>query len=674
MRRRYLLLALVLAGLALGSGGRLGADDLNMEFPVANLIKGAKEIHLVRLGKAADGKMSVQIVRTLKGKAPAGGFTIDLTKAPTKEYTETLGISARMMKEYIKEFKRIVASAGDEPALLLIAKAPEKGEWHRGLSLNWNAFGLPRVLLHFSGRWFSLRQGKNGILEFLAFNENMAGTWEGGTDMLIRAVEYVLKVPDAVIPSETNAEWIKQEKIGAVKGKGCDLQAVDLTRDGKMFLFVASKAGDRLYAFDPKAKKYVDVTAARKLGSKSVRAAWGDFDADGRLDLASWGDGKGMYLWLQAKNGTFAKSDLKADWPSYQGMEGVTTLDVGSRSGAGLVVSTLDAPTLLVPQENGVFLPRRLTPPKERKDLGKPGPCLVADFDGDAIPDVIQPFEKAGIFYRGKGAGAFEAGKFCAVALGKGSAGASIGDFDQDGKLDVLTANRDGDFHLWNNRGGGKFVDTFWDTGEPTYIAPRQRASFAVRTGDVNSDGREDFLVLYASTEEEDVRRHPYVFFNRGFRCFRHAHMLDIFEHEEDEGYEKLAPEARKGVRAGLLADLDGDGRQEMALVLAGGGLWVLKSAAADPLANELFGEEPIFALTVALPPGIAGPVTVTARSLEEKRSFGARVATAARPAFFGVSDEGAVEITWQLPGGEPQRKELDLGRKPVRFVLPAKK
>ena len=149
--------------------------------------------------------------------------------------------------------------------------------------------------------------------------------------------------------------------------------------------------------------------------------------------------------------------------------------------------------------------------------------------------------------------------------------------------------------------------------------------------------------------------------------------MLDIDEHKEDPGFEVLAPEAQKGGQLGLLADLDADGAQEMALVLAGGGLWVLRRAAVDPMTSNAINE-PALAVSVALPPGAAGPVTVTARSNQEERFLGARNVTRARGAFVGLREEGAVTLEWRWPGGAAQKKKLLVLDGRVRFVLPPPK
>ena len=72
------------------------------------------------------------------------------------------------------------------------------------------------------------------------------------------------------------------------------------------------------------------------------------------------------------------------------------------------------------------------------KKLGKAAPCLVADFDGDGVADVLAPFAAGSVLFRGLTPGKFASGVACAVKLGTGQSGACVGDFDGDGRFDVL--------------------------------------------------------------------------------------------------------------------------------------------------------------------------------------------------------------------------------------------
>ena len=62
--------------------------------------------------------------------------------------------------------------------------------------------------------------------------------------------------------------------------------------------------GDHLLVCDAKSRKFTDITAFRRLQSKSQAFAWGDFHGNGRLDLISF-DGKTLSLHAQQADGTF---------------------------------------------------------------------------------------------------------------------------------------------------------------------------------------------------------------------------------------------------------------------------------------------------------------------------------------------------------------------------------
>jgi hypothetical protein len=145
----------------------------------------------------------------------------------------------------------------------------------------------------------------------------------------------------------------------------------------------------------------------------------------------------------------------------------------------------------------------------------------------------------------------------------------------------------------------------------------------------------------------------PQLFFSRGFRCFGYAITLD-----------PIVPNAEKGQQAGLVADLDGDGVQDCALVLLDGELSVAFGA---------FEQETRFSVVAELPLGgpCVGPVTVT--GWQDKRCLGAwNVAAGSSKAFFGLTAAGPCLMRWSLPGGEPQRKEVIAERegKSVSFAI----
>jgi len=608
---------------------------INPNFTPVHLVSQSDLILVLRIGPlGAKGEIPVQIAECLKGKAPE--------KPPTLDLSKTAGPQA-------EAFQRLVGKAAPQLALLFCGKfSEETPEAGGGEEAARGAVGL----LHTQGAWFRLVGTEPGTWLLDVLDEHLQSSWAGGTDMLARATKYVLADPAASVPARTGASWADVKEVARLDGKVHGAMAVDLAGDGRLALHILCETGDRLLQWDKEKRAIVDIAVgagprARPLGARSHAAAWGDLNGDGRLDLASW-DGRALSLWLQTEGGAFEAKGSGAEL-QFSDCVGFTTLALGDKGRVGLVVSLPSYPLLLAPGEGGALKTGYLVPPVAGKfigsGLGAPRPCLIADFDGDAVPDVLQPFAKGAVFYKGKGLGVVDGGtRIEGIGTGEGEAGAFIGDFDADGLLDVFVAADERCF-IWHNRGEAKFEETLGYAGEIAYIS--KPCGIGGMTGDVNNDGRQDVLILYSN-------RSPHIFFNRGFRSFGHSHMLDIDEN-------RLLEAAGGGQQAGLLADLDGDGGQDMALVLANGEVWVLFRDTQDM---------PALCLRAALPVGgFAGPLTVTGWS--EKRCLGAwNVVAGTSEAFFGQYEPGPIKLRWQFPGGKPQEKEIIVEEKPVRFLL----
>ena len=110
------------------------------------------------------------------------------------------------------------------------------------------------------------------------------------------------------------------------------------------------------------------------------------------------------------------------------------------------------------------------------------------------------------------------------------------------------------------------------------------------------------------------------------------------------------------------MADLDGDGAQDLVMVLVGGELMFFLR---DP------GEATPLALSAGLPAdgACAGPVTVV--GWRGKHCLGAwNVAAGSTEAFVAVPGANTVKLCWQFPGGKPQEKEITLEGKPQRLAI----
>jgi len=605
--------------LCLSAGGALAL--INPRFTPNDLIEQSTQVLVVKLARpGADNVIPMTAVRAIKGEKPAKAIALNLASAAQKAWAEKIGAMA--------------AERGDAPALLFIGERREQG-MEEGQ-------GPKGAVLQIDRAWVVLDPGKDGGWDMVRVDDKLQGTWDGGSDMLLKAVENIVKNPEDLVPVSVNCDWAGARKPGKVEGAVAGAQAVDLGR-GAAVLHVASAGGDRLYGWDAAKKDFADLTAERKLAGKSRAWAWADFNGDGRLDLAGW-DGAALVLHLQAADGSFGGKPAAVDFKPEGGCLSLAALDVGAGRRAGLVAGTARGPVVLRPDGEG-FKGEALSGAAD--DLGAASPCLVADLDADGWADVLAPFEKAALLYKGKGPGAFEPAARLELGTTKGPARCAAGDFDADGLLDIYMIGP-GCCHLWNQRPGLKFVEAFGHSGEMSYTA--QAVGGAVpQVCDINNDGLADLFM----TVGDEV---PHIYFNRGFRSFGKALSLD-WEHAE------FTAQTQQGQQAGVVADFNGDGAEDLAMVLRDGAVQVWLRAVGEGGDSQALGARAVLAAGAPA----AGPVTVS--GWNDRRALGARSVAPGTPgALFGLNAAGNVKLKWQLPGGKPQEKTVEVEGK-VRVV-----
>jgi hypothetical protein len=281
----------------------------------------------------------------------------------------------------------------------------------------------------------------------------------------------------------------------------------------------------------------------------------------------------------------------------------------------------------------------------------------VADLDGDGFVDVLQIFTEGSLFYKGSAPGAFAAPARAAVGGGPGRWGACLGDFDGDGLQDVFIAGEDRN-GMWRNLGGGKFDDRMGYCGSLAYIS--KNGGIASASGDLNNDGRQDVLIVYGAQMPSQL------FFNRGFCCFGLCRQnLDIAQHRSDlERLDKtLVDDCSAPQQAGCLADFNGDGALDLAVVLGNGDV-VLFPRKVNPDVGAL-------GVNVSLPAGKAtpGPVTVSA-TVKDGRNLGSwALHQGDGGSIIGVKAATTLTLKWTLPDGKTQQKDVKV-RGPIRATL----
>ncbi len=282
-RHRYRCLT-VLVALAASLCAAKAKAMINPHFTPIHLVKQATLILSVDLKQGPSKNQYVATIReVLKGKTELKSLRLDLSKATESQHADAL--------------RNLAAAA--KPALFFAGEFAEEQSGQGGEAPQ------SRGLLHVSGQWAEFNGGQDGAWALNQIDKKSDGTWAGGTDMLRRAVDYILQDDDPEVPVTEGVSWSSEpKKIATLSGRIRAVRPIDLAGDGRLLLFVARDQGDHLLVCDAKSRNFTDVTAARRLQSKSQAFAWGDFDGKGRLDLISF-DGKTLSLHAQQADGTF---------------------------------------------------------------------------------------------------------------------------------------------------------------------------------------------------------------------------------------------------------------------------------------------------------------------------------------------------------------------------------
>ena len=144
----------------------------------------------------------------------------------------------------------------------------------------------------------------------------------------------------------------------------------------------------------------------------------------------------------------------------------------------------------------------------------------VECFSLTGVPDYCSPasydLPSAATLYHNNGNGTFtdvsaQAGILAAVGNGLGVV---AGDFDGDGRVDIFVANDRTPNQLWANQGGGRFQDVALATGTAVDQDGAPKSGMGVDAVDVNDDGDLDLLIVNLDGESDSFFRNRGRFFS----------------------------------------------------------------------------------------------------------------------------------------------------------------
>ena len=280
----------------------------------------------------------------------------------------------------------------------------------------------------------------------------------------------------------------------------------DLNGDGKPDLAV-SNLGDLTVSIllgngdgTFRAQKKTSVT----FGAENLTA--GDFNKDGKQDLAVVSI-LGITILIGNGDGTFKPPPLLGTVGTRSGLGNVVAADLNGDGKLDLAVANTGSSTISIYLGNGdgTFKTNVDYPADSLMSVQN---LAVGDFNGDGKPDIVtadlgcnpcgQPTPAKGYIgvLFGNGDGTFQ--NFKTYPTGDSADSVATGDFNGDGKLDVVVTN------LLTDR-----ATVLLNNGDGTFQAPvgfsADNSTNWVAVADLNGDGKPDMVVSNGGTSEVSV-------------------------------------------------------------------------------------------------------------------------------------------------------------------------
>jgi hypothetical protein len=291
------------------------------------------------------------------------------------------------------------------------------------------------------------------------------------------------------------------------------------------------------------------------------------------------------------------------------------------------------------------------------------------DFDNDGLPDIfVANDSNPNYLYRNKGDGTFEeVGVSSGVAYnadGKemSSMGVAVGDYDNDGRMDLfITTFANDNYVLFHNEGKDTFSDLSFQSGVGERTIPH--LGWATFFLDYDNDGWKDLFDASGHVYPEVDGKLGAETYREPLQLFRNLHNGKFAEVSKEVGLLGITPRSARG---GAYCDYDNDGDLDVLVSNIDDGPQLLQNVGgnrANWLEMKLEG-------TLSNRDGIGAKVKVTSGDLvqyDHLRAGSSFISGNDLRLHFGLDKQAlvdSIEISW------PSGKKDQLSRVPVNQIL----
>ena len=377
----------------------------------------------------------------------------------------------------------------------------------------------------------------------------------------------IIKFTDATASAGLSIPTFDNEGRNAQFKYSTHVEAADYDNDGDVDLYVGSYDPEtstyKHYLFNNEMSRFKDVSeeAGLRHSGKESSASFADFDNDGFLDLYIVKE-SGDVLYRNAGKGVFEDVTGKALIGSKTGGNKALFFDMDHDGDLDLYETRSNSNLMFRNNGDGTFQ-------EQSEKMGLT--CLKAnsrdaafgDFDDDGDIDMFVVNENAtNKLFSNQRQGSFkDITEESGLISSGGSGSVAVGDYNNDGFLDLfITSVSGGNHELFRNKGNGSFE--LVKNSKEMFSALQKVKAYDAKFFDFDNDGFQDLII--AGESEEKGSRGIFLYHNNGKGNF--------------EDVSRLLPDEPKSGRQIALFDYNNDGDLDIVIAGLNGGITLLRN------------------------------------------------------------------------------------------------